>query len=235
MATRLLFVPGFMQRGEAWRAVAELLPERYPSALLDHRAHTFEGRLEEIVAGGKGAVLAGYSLGGRLALHAALREPDGFSALVLVGTSAGMEDAGARAARRRDDERLAGWMESRPIEDVVSVWERQPLFADQSDALVEEQRAGRLSHQPRELAELLRTAGQGALPPVWADLRSLALPLLALAGARDKRYVAAARRMADTAPVGRATVVEGAGHAAQLQRPQAVARLVVEFLDEHLG
>jgi 2-succinyl-6-hydroxy-2,4-cyclohexadiene-1-carboxylate synthase len=235
MATRLLFVPGFMQRGEAWRAVAELLPERYPSTLLDHRAHTFEGRLAEIVAGGNGAVLAGYSLGGRLALHAALREPDGFSALVLVGTSAGMEDAGARAARRRDDERLAGWMESRPIEDVVSVWERQPLFADQSDALVEEQRAGRLSHQPRELAELLRTAGQGALPPVWADLRSLAHPLLALAGARDERYVAAARRMADTAPLGRATVVEGAGHAAQLQRPQAVARLVVEFLDEHLG
>ena len=29
MAARLLFVPGFMQRGEAWRGVAELLPERF--------------------------------------------------------------------------------------------------------------------------------------------------------------------------------------------------------------
>jgi 2-succinyl-6-hydroxy-2,4-cyclohexadiene-1-carboxylate synthase len=224
-----------MQRGEAWRAVAELLPERYPSTLLDHSAHDYEGRLAEIASEGEGAVLAGYSLGGRLALHAALRDPGRYTALVTVGTSAGIEDDAARTARRQDDERLAAWMEGRPIEDVVSVWERQPLFADQSDALVEEQRAGRLSHDPRELAELLRTAGQGALEPVWEELPHLALPWLALAGSRDERYGAAAGRMAELAPQGRAAVVEEAGHAAQLQHPQAVARLVVEFLDEHLG
>ena len=71
---RILFVPGFMQRGEAWRPVAELLPERDPSDLLDHRQHDYEGRLAEIAEHGEGAVLAGYSLGGRLALHAALRD-----------------------------------------------------------------------------------------------------------------------------------------------------------------
>jgi 2-succinyl-6-hydroxy-2,4-cyclohexadiene-1-carboxylate synthase len=235
MATRVLFVPGFMQRGEAWRAVAELLPERYPSTLLDHRTHSYEDRLGEIAAEGEGAVLAGYSLGGRLALHAAVRDADRFAALVTVGTSAGMEDEADRIARRQDDERLAAWTEGRPIEDVVSVWERQPLFADQSDALVEEQRAGRLDHEPRELAELLRTAGQGALAPVWSELPRLELPLLALAGARDERYCAAARRMAKAAPRGRAAVVEQAGHAAQLQQPQTVARLVLEFLDQHFG
>src|ERR671935_3176868 len=100
--TMVLFVPGFMQRRDAWRPVAELLPERYPSTLLDHREHTLEGRLREIAeAGGPAAraarvaegarteaskeaarasslaspVLVGYSLGGRLALRAALREP----------------------------------------------------------------------------------------------------------------------------------------------------------------
>jgi pimeloyl-ACP methyl ester carboxylesterase len=30
-------------------------------------------------------------------------------------------------------------------------------------------------------------------------------------------------------------VVEQAGHAAQLQQPQTVARLVLEFLDQHFG
>ena len=38
----MLFIPGFMQRGDAWRPVAELLPERYPSRLLDHAEHSFE-------------------------------------------------------------------------------------------------------------------------------------------------------------------------------------------------
>ena len=49
----MLFIPGFMQRGDAWRPVAELLPERYPSVLLDHAEHTFEGRLAEIAAAGE--------------------------------------------------------------------------------------------------------------------------------------------------------------------------------------
>ena len=236
MATRVVFVPGFMQRGEAWRGVADLLPERYPSTLLDHREHTYEGRLAEIAEAGEGSAVAGYSLGGRLALHAALRDPRRYAALVLVGTSAGIEDGAARNARRQADERLAEWMEGRPIEDVVSVWERQPLFADQSDALVEEQRAGRLDHDPRELASLLRTAGQGVLEPVWTKLGELGdLPVLALAGSRDERYGEAAGRIALEAARGRAAIVEDAGHAPQLQRPDAVARLVVDFLDEHLG
>ena len=235
MATRVVLVPGFMQREDAWRPVAELLPERYPSVLLDHREHTYDGRLAEIAEVGEGAVLCGYSLNGRLALRAALHGPGRHPAVVLVGATAGLEDPAARAARRQDDERLASWMEGAAIEDVVALWERQPLFADQSDVLVDEQRAGRLSHDPRELASLLRSAGQGVLEPVWDDLTGLRSPLLALAGSRDGRYAEAARRMADAAPAGHWRTVEQAGHAAHIQRPEIVARLVVDFLDEHLG
>jgi 2-succinyl-6-hydroxy-2,4-cyclohexadiene-1-carboxylate synthase len=227
----VLFIPCFMQRGDAWRPVAELLPERYPSALLDHREHSFEGRLREIAAAGEGRVLAGYSLGGRLALRAALREPGRYGGLVTVSTTAGIDEPAAHRARAEADERLAAWIEASPIEDVVSVWERQPLFADQSDALVEEQRPGRLSHDPAGLALLLRTAGQGMLEPVWHELVRLELPLLAIAGDRDDGYVRAARRIAETAPRAREAIVEEAGHAPQLQRPEEVARLIVGFLE----
>jgi 2-succinyl-6-hydroxy-2,4-cyclohexadiene-1-carboxylate synthase len=230
----VLFIPGFMQRGDAWRPVAQLLPERYPSVLLDHREHSFEGRLREIAdaaAGRSRSVLVGYSLGGRLALRAVLRDPSRYAGLIIVSATAGIDEPAARSARAEADERLAAWMEAAPIADVVGIWERQPLFADQSDALVEEQRAGRLSHDPAALALLLRTAGQGVLEPVWHELMRLELPVLAIAGNRDDGYVRAARRIADTAPHGRAAVVEEAGHAAHLQRPDEVARLVVEFLD----
>src|SRR3954447_4395553 len=101
--TMVLFVPGFMQRRDAWRPVAELLPERYPSTLLDHREHDYAGRLAEIAAAGEGAVLFGYSLGGRLALRAAIRDPERYAGLVTVGASAGIEDAAMRAARAEAD------------------------------------------------------------------------------------------------------------------------------------
>jgi 2-succinyl-6-hydroxy-2,4-cyclohexadiene-1-carboxylate synthase len=228
----VLFIPGFLQRGDAWRPVAELLPERYPSTLLDHREHTLEGRLGEIAGAAEdGAVLVGYSLGGRLALRAVLREPERYRGLVTVGATAGIDDPALRSARAEADERLASWMEAASIEDIVGIWERQPLFADQSEHLIEEQRAGRLSHDPGGLAMLLRTAGQGVLEPVWHQLLTLDLPLLAIAGARDEGYVATAQRMADVAPKGRAAIVEDAGHAAHLQRPERVAELIEEFLN----
>jgi 2-succinyl-6-hydroxy-2,4-cyclohexadiene-1-carboxylate synthase len=229
----VLFIPGFMQRGDAWRPVAELLPERYPSTMLDHSEHSFEGRLREIEESGAD-VLVGYSLGGRLALRAALRSPDSYSAVVLVGSTAGIDEGPLRVARADADEKLASWMEAMPIEDIVGLWERQPLFADQPDALIEAQRPGRLSHDPRSLALLLRTAGQGVLEPVWHELRALELPLLAIAGARDDGYARAAKRIASTAPNGRLAIVEEAGHAPQLQQPDEVARLISEFLDAAL-
>jgi 2-succinyl-6-hydroxy-2,4-cyclohexadiene-1-carboxylate synthase len=227
----VLFIPGFMQRGDAWRPVAELLPERYPSRLLDHAQHSFEGRMREILESGA-SVLVGYSLGGRLALRAALRSPESFTAVVLVGATAGIEEGPMRVTRAEADEKLASWIEAMPIDDIVSLWERQPLFADQSDSLVEAQRPGRLSQDPRSLALLLRTAGQGALDPVWNELRSFELPLLAIAGARDEGYTAAAKRIAHVAPNARAAIVEDAGHAAHLQQPAAVAALIAGFLDE---
>ncbi len=232
---RIVFTPGFMQPASAWEAVSAQLGQRYSSVLLDHRQHTFEGRLEELAAAGRGAVLCGYSLGGRLALHAVLRDPDAYAGLVTVGASAGIEAPAARAERAQADQKLAGWMETQPIEAIVDIWERQPLFADQSDALVEAQRPGRLAQDPRSLALMLRTAGQGALEPVWQRLEDLRMPVLAMAGDRDQRYREAARRIAKAVPGGRAEIVEHSGHAPQLQQPDAVARLLADFLDQHFG
>jgi 2-succinyl-6-hydroxy-2,4-cyclohexadiene-1-carboxylate synthase len=228
----VLFIPGFMQRGDAWRPVAELLPERYPSVMLEHGESSFEGRLREIAGAGAERVLVGYSLGGRLALRAALRDQTRYLGVVTIGATAGIDEPSLRTARAEADERLAAWMEAAPIEDIVAVWERQPLFADQTEELIQEQRPGRLEQRPGDLAMILRTAGQGVLDPVWHELLRLDLPMLAIAGARDEGYTRAAKRIADLAPRGRAEIVEDAGHAVQLQRPGEVARLLEEFLAE---
>ena len=235
-APTVVFVPGFMQRGAAWAAVARRVGESYPTLCLDFAVHTFEERLAELrEAAPPGAAVVGYSLGGRLALQLAAREPDRLAALALVGATAGIEDPEERAVRRAADEELARMIEARPIETTVAEWERQPVFAGQPPELVEAQRPGRLSHDPRDLAALLRTAGQGAPPPVWDRIAALPAPLLAIAGERDERYAEAARRLAGLAPRGRAELVPDAGHAAHLEQPDAVARLLLDFLSEARG
>jgi 2-succinyl-6-hydroxy-2,4-cyclohexadiene-1-carboxylate synthase len=225
-----------MQRGEAWEPVARLLAPSYRSVCFDFTTWTLEERIEELLAGTRpGGALVGYSMGGRLALHAALRDPERFAALVLVGVTAGIEDPREREERRRTDESLAEWMERGSIEQVVERWEAQPVFATQSPELRDHQRAGRLSHDPEKLAELLRSAGQGASAPVWERLGSLRCPVLLTAGEQDRRYATAAQRMAEEIPDARVKLIRHAGHAPQLEAPDEFAAALREFLDEHLG
>jgi 2-succinyl-6-hydroxy-2,4-cyclohexadiene-1-carboxylate synthase len=225
-----------MQRADAWLTVAGAVSERYPSFVLEFETWTFEERLEEIRdAAEAGTVLAGYSMGGRLALQEAVREPERYGGLVLVGATAGIEDPDERAARARRDAELADWIDNQEIDEIVDRWERNPVFASQSPGLVELQREGRLAHDPADLACLLRSAGQGALTPVWDRLQVLDMPIVAIAGEQDAPYVHAAERIAREAPRAASATIPGAGHAAHLERPREVAAALVEFLDEHFG
>lgn len=213
----LAFVPGFMQRADAWAPVAERLGERYPSVAHDHATELPDA----------GAVPVGYSMGGRLLLHAALEEPERWPALVLVGARAGVDDP---EARRAADDELAAWIERHGIDEIVARWETNPVFATQTDAQREAQRPGRLSHDPAELARELRRYGQGAMPPVWDRLAELSLPVLLVAGELDDAYVTAGRRMAYLLPNGTFRQIPASGHAPHIEEPGLVAHEIDAFL-----
>ena len=178
-----------------------------------------------------GVVPVGYSMGGRIALHAALGEPGRWPALVLVGVSAGLEDPDSRRAA---DGELADWIEAHPIEEVVQRWETQPVFATQPPELVAAQRPGRLSHSPADLAQLLRTAGQGAMPAVWDRLPDLELPVLCMAGELDDKLHG--RRPPDglAAPAGHRAHDSERRTCPAARNPEAVVSALREFLDERL-
>jgi 2-succinyl-6-hydroxy-2,4-cyclohexadiene-1-carboxylate synthase len=230
------FLPGFAQRGDAWGPVSERVAQRYRSVSVDFGSWSFDQRLSEIASRvDDGDAVVGYSMGGRLALRAALRRPGRFGALVLVGATPGIEDEGERETRKRADEELADWIEQHSIAEFADRWEAQPVFASQPPELVEAQRAGRLSHDPRKLAQLLRSGGQGTFEPVWDQLEQIDCPVLAVAGELDTKYADAAYRIAERVKHGRARLVAGAGHAPQLERPTEFADLLLDFLDEHLG
>ena len=170
-------------------------------------------------------VLAGYSQGGRLALHVALAHPRRVTRLVLVSATAGIEDAEERAQRRDADAALAAWMEAdgRSIGEVADRWGAQPLFATQSPQVAAAARADRLANEPAHLAAALRGIGTGAMAPLWDRLAELTMPVIVLAGERDTKYVALGERLAAALPAARLEIVPAAGHALPLEAPAEVA------------
>ena len=187
-------------------------------------------------AGGRADYL-GYSMGARFCLHLALARPDLVRSLVLVSGTAGIDDAGERAERRRADEALAerldptdGGVPADTVATFVDRWVADPLFgavpASSNDV------GERRTNSAAGLASSLRLAGTGTQEPLWGRLGGLTVPVLVVTGARDAKFTALGRRLADA--VGGPAVhvgIAGADHAPHLQRPAEVADAVRSFLD----
>jgi 2-succinyl-6-hydroxy-2,4-cyclohexadiene-1-carboxylate synthase len=197
--------------------------------------HDEVGRLLELLRRERveRAHLIGYSLGGRVALHVALRHPARVRRLVLESTSPGIADADERAARTAADAALADAIERDGVPAFVDRWMAQPLFRTQArldgDVRARE-RARRLACSAEGLAAALRTMGVATQGDLSARLADLVAPVLLVAGAGDDRYRAHAAAMAARLPDARVVVVPDAGHTVHLERPAAWLATVVGFL-----
>src|SRR5947209_2616898 len=139
MAPTLVLLHGFTHTGASWDPVVEELGERYRALTPDIRGHGGAGAREPVtldavladIAGLAPArfELAGYSMGGRLALHLALARPERVERLILIGASPGIADRAERDARRRADEELAEEIERSSIEAFAARWEATPVLA----------------------------------------------------------------------------------------------------------
>jgi 2-succinyl-6-hydroxy-2,4-cyclohexadiene-1-carboxylate synthase len=238
MAPTLVLLHGFTHTGASWAPVVGALGERYRALAPDIRGHGPSSELRPVqldavvgdVAGLTAGrfVLGGYSMGGRIALHVALAMPERVERLLLIGASAGIEDATERDARRTADERLADEIEHSTLEAFAARWAAMPVLVDQPAAVVAAAHADRLRSTPAGLAAALRGLGAGALPPVSDRLSELEMPVTLITGGRDARFTAIARKMAAAIADAKTVVVSGAGHAAHLERPREVAAIIDE-------
>ncbi len=165
-------------------------------------------------------ILAGYSLGGRVALHVALRHPERVSRLALLSTTAGIVSVGERQARRTRDEALATRIESIGTDAFLNEWLSQPMF---SSLLPDPRERTARSTNAKGLAGSLRHAGTGTQAWLGPRLQELTTPTTIVAGANDAKFVTEAERLADYIPFASISVVLDAGHAAHLERPEATA------------
>ena len=238
MSETVVLLHGFTQTRQSWRRTVAGLRGSYRvlapdlpghGLAADRRPASFAACSAYVRAlGGDRFTLAGYSMGGRIALAAALALPGLVERLVLVGASPGLADPAERAARRRADTALADRIEAIGIEAFAAEWGAQPLFAGQAERVAAAAHADRLRNTPAGLAAALRGLGTGVMEPLWDRLGALAVPVTLVVGEHDEKFRAVAARMAEALPQARALVVAGAGHAVQLEQPDAVAGAIAD-------
>jgi 2-succinyl-6-hydroxy-2,4-cyclohexadiene-1-carboxylate synthase len=232
----ILLLHGFTQTGRSWDPVVAALAERYRALAPDLRGHgsaadarpiDFERvRADLLALAPERFALAGYSMGGRIALGLALAAPERIERLVLIGTSPGLDDAVARRGRSATEAALADRIEGNGIEAFADLWGALPLWEGQPPEVAAAADAMRRAQSPGGLAAALRGLGLGAMEPLWDRLGELAMPVALVAGERDEKFIALAEQMADAIPDATVHVVPGTGHAAQLEAPQVVAALL---------
>jgi 2-succinyl-6-hydroxy-2,4-cyclohexadiene-1-carboxylate synthase len=237
----VVLLHGFSGTRRAWDGVVELLDgERYRPLALDLPGHgvqtdaprpiSFAGCVAHVLAAAPPRfVLCGYSMGGRVALHVALAAPERVARMVLLSTTAGIEDASERAARSCADHRLAEELERGPYEEFIERWRTQPLFAAEPPAVRALAREDQRRNRPDALAAVLRGIGSGEMDPLWSRLCELTMPVTIVVGERDAKFRALGQRMESLLPNGELAIVPG-GHGLPLESPAAVAGAVAQHI-----
>ena len=163
--------------------------------------------------------VAGYSLGGRMALGLACRHPYKVSRLILIGTHPGLDGPDARLRRIAEDDALADDLERRGLDRFFAEWDARPLFAKRRPPC-------RDGLEARSLARAMRSFSLGRMPSRWLGLSRLPMPVCWVAGSLDAKFLHLAHQAAKHSPLARVVEVDGADHDVLSCEPQLVRRLI---------
>ncbi len=229
----LLLTHGYSSTSQMWKDQIEPLSERYRLILWDMRGHgrsdypddpnayseaatvgDIAALLDEV--GAQRAIVGGLSLGGYMSLAFYRAHPARVSALLIIDTGPGFKKDEAREA----------W--NKRAHDTAARLDREGL------AMLQSQGRERASAAHRDATGLAHAA-RGMLTQrdarVIELLPDIKVPCLIVVGADDAPFLAAADYMAAKIPSAKKVVIPAAGHAVNIDQPQAFIAAVLPFLD----
>ena len=229
----VVFTHGYQASGRMWEPQRKALEPRYRVITWDMRGHGGSGSPDDpeqyshelLVADMKGllehlgesqAVFVGHSLGGFASLRFYLDHPDMARALVLFGSGPGYRDAEARGKWNEMAGRFADSVEARGLEIL--------------------QRAGlEVSSAKHASAVGLAHAGRRMLAQfdsrVMDNIATIDVPTLVIVGSEDKPFLGSSEYMAKKISGAKLVKIEGAGHAANMEKPDEFNAALLSFLD----
>lgn len=248
-APPVVLLHGFAQSARTWDSVAPLLArDRCVTALdlIGHglsdkpaapSAYEMDSVLEALSAFlnerfVRKVALVGYSMGGRIALSFACKEPAKLSALVLESAGLGPKTVQQHAAMQHRDAETIERLLSSDIASFMDWWQEFPLFESQKhlpSEVRERVRAERLANDPRALACAVRGMGQHSMVDYADRVGHMPMPILYIAGILDRKYLKIAENLQHEENV--SCVLLNTGHNTHLEASETFAKQVSAFLD----
>ena len=229
----LLLTHGYSSTSAMWQGQIDALSKHHKLVLWDMRGHGQSDYPEDAAAysealtvadmaalldaaGADKAIVGGLSLGGYMSLAFCRTHPERVRALLIIDTGPGF---------KKDDARDA-W--NKRALDTADRFEREGL------AVLKSASRERSTVNHRDATGLARAA-RGMLTQrdakVMEVLPEIKVPALVVVGADDTPVLAASDYMAAKIPGARKAVIPAAGHAVNIDQPQAFIEAVVPFLD----
>ena len=239
----VVLLHGFLFNSEMWAPQLERLREEFRVITIDFRGHglssevttpfTLYDLVSDVVAvleacGLDRATWVGLSMGGMVAMRAAIVSPETVEALVLLDTDSGTEDPFARLRYRSMaiGARLIG---IRPFLPIVGRLVFGSTTRRERRALVDEWKKRFAELDTRSIRQTLEAITMR--DPLGPTLHAIDVPTLVIVGEEDRTLPPGrSRRIAEGIVGSRLAVVPRSGHLSNLERPDVVNELLLDFL-----
>lgn len=172
-------------------------------------------------------ILMGYSLGGRLALHALINQPQLWQAAIIVSAHPGLMDPQERRKRRERDQIWAKRFENEDWTDLMQAWDAQEAFAYDSFSFHRKE----IDYQRHQLVNALVQGSLGRQEDLRRQIEALSIPILWITGGNDNRYCQVAQTLTFAHPFSCWRQIEQAGHRVPWSQPLMFSEIVGEFLE----
>ena len=173
-------------------------------------------------------ILLGYSLGGRLAIHALIQRPDLWDAAIIVSSHPGLSSESERKIRLKEDQRWAERFKRESWERLMKDWNAQPIFAGETNGLQRDECA--FSRQL--LADVLVEWSLGKQDDLRDDLQSLSIPILWIAGENDSRCVKIVQTHTLRHPQSSIWIAPNSGHRVPWENKDGFRQRVINFINK---
>jgi len=229
----LILTHGYSSTSAMWNGQIDALSKRHQLVLWDMRGHgqsdypddpsayseahtvaDMAALLDEV--GARQAIVGGLSLGGYMSLAFYRVHPERVRALLIIDTGPGFKKDDARAVWNKRARETGDRFEREGLAVLKS--------ASRERSTVSHRDASGLAHAARGMLTQRDARVIEALP----DIR---VPSLVVVGADDAPFLAASDYMAAKIPGATKLVIAAAGHAVNIDQPQAFIDGVLPFLD----